>query len=668
MSDSGRVAVIGGGPAGLAAALKLSEGQVSVLLIERDDRLGGRPIEFGCKATDRCAVCSACLVPQMARDALESPRVEVALGSEVTGFLGDPDERVVEFGGRAEAVEGVILATGYAPAEVGPVKPEYGLGKVPGVTTSVELDRRLRSGELLESPPGSLAFVQCAGSRDRAIGKDYCSRVCCTYALRAARAIHHRLPDVRLALFYQDLTPAGPGFDALVDECSGLARLVRALPAKIHREPGGKRPVVCYADTIDGALSEEPFDEVALSVGIWAGDNAAIDSLFDLERDEWGFATGSAHNRVLHAGACGGPVSIAESIEEGRVAAAEMLRRLSAGPRGTVALLGNDERCASLAEKEGFRAVPATGLKGVAGAFVAETPDGDVPVVGAIIPGIRADAQEEALPPHVRSIWSKHALERARSTKTLVILPDLCRGWCRAAHEDALALAAERASARQRTWIVVRHAFTGEPELEQLMSRAREAGTCIIHTDAGPTIDSSGVTVRDPGLGRDLTLKADIILAAPRLVPTDAQRAALRGLVLAGFRGHAVPLNPHLGLSATARLGIHVAGWLRDPGSSHVSARRSEDAAIAALTTTSRGSAEVDPEKCAICLTCVRECPHAAPVVTWNEERQKDLSWIQPEACAGCGVCVTLCPAQAITLAEFPDEPILAALEGANAG
>jgi len=668
MTDRERVAVVGGGPAGLAAALKLAEGGVPVLLVERGGRLGGRPIEFGCKATDRCAVCSACLIAQMARDALESPLVEVALSTEVTGFSGDPEGRIVEFGGRAEAVEGVILATGYTPAEVGPVKPEYGLGKVPGVTTSLELDRRLRSGELLEGPPTSLAFVQCAGSRDRAMGKDYCSRVCCTYALRIARAIHHRLPDVRMTLFYQDLTSVGPGFDALVDECSGFMRLVRALPAKIHREPGGSRAVVCYADTIGGALSEEPFDEVALSVGMWATHDTAANSLFALACDEWGFVTGAAHNRVLFAGACAGPISIAESIEAGRVAAAEMLRRVLPGPRGTVALLGSDERCAALAEKEGFATVSATGLKGVAGAFVAQTPDGDVPVVGAIIPGIRADSQEEALPPHVRSLWSKHALERARSTKTLVILPDLRAGWCRAAHEDALALAAERAGARQRTWVVVRHAFTGEPELEQLMTRAREAGTCVIHADEDPRIDSSGVTVHDPGLGRELTLKADIILAAPRLVPTDAQRAALRGLSLAGARGHTVPQNPHLGLSATARRGIHVAGWLRDPGSSHMSARRSEDAAIAALTTASRGSAAVDAEKCAICLTCIRECPHGAPAITWNEEHEKDLAYIQPEACAGCGVCVTLCPAQAITFADYPDEPILTALEGANAG
>jgi heterodisulfide reductase subunit A-like polyferredoxin len=99
-----------------------------------------------------------------------------------------------------------------------------------------------------------------------------------------------------------------------------------------------------------------------------------------------------------------------------------------------------------------------------------------------------------------------------------------------------------------------------------------------------------------------------------------------------------------------------------------MSARRSEDAAIAALTTASRGSAAVDAEKCAICLTCIRECPHGAPAITWNEEHEKDLAYIQPEACAGCGVCVTLCPAQAITFADYPDEPILTALEGANAG
>jgi heterodisulfide reductase subunit A-like polyferredoxin len=64
----------------------------------------------------------------------------------------------------------------------------------------------------------------------------------------------------------------------------------------------------------------------------------------------------------------------------------------------------------------------------------------------------------------------------------------------------------------------------------------------------------------------------------------------------------------------------------------------------------------VDPEKCAVCLTCVRTCPYNVPVIDY----QNDTACIDPAKCQGCGVCVSECPGKAIQLKHFTDVQIIA--------
>jgi heterodisulfide reductase subunit A-like polyferredoxin len=68
--------------------------------------------------------------------------------------------------------------------------------------------------------------------------------------------------------------------------------------------------------------------------------------------------------------------------------------------------------------------------------------------------------------------------------------------------------------------------------------------------------------------------------------------------------------------------------------------------------------AEVDPEKCAACLACVRECPFRVPFI--NEE---GVSEISPSGCRGCGVCTAVCPRRAITLKHCTDDQMEAKID-----
>ncbi|MCK5595152.1 CoB--CoM heterodisulfide reductase iron-sulfur subunit A family protein [bacterium] len=70
-------------------------------------------------------------------------------------------------------------------------------------------------------------------------------------------------------------------------------------------------------------------------------------------------------------------------------------------------------------------------------------------------------------------------------------------------------------------------------------------------------------------------------------------------------------------------------------------------------------TAEVDEEKCALCLTCIRSCPHKAIDIEFSREVGKKAAKIVEEACFGCGICASLCPSRAIQLREYEDEKIL---------
>ena len=65
----------------------------------------------------------------------------------------------------------------------------------------------------------------------------------------------------------------------------------------------------------------------------------------------------------------------------------------------------------------------------------------------------------------------------------------------------------------------------------------------------------------------------------------------------------------------------------------------------------------VDPDRCAVCLTCVRACPYGVPVITAEHTAE-----INPALCQGCGICVAECPAKTIVLGHYRDEQLIGKL------
>jgi heterodisulfide reductase subunit A2 len=215
----------------------------------------------------------------------------------------------------------LVVAGGFEPFDPS-LKPRFGYRRVPGVVTALELEKLMRRDQLQllgAEPPGpSIAFIQCVGSRDPKIGRNYCSHVCCAYAIRLACALTFKIPSLQVTMFYMDLQNFERGLEHFVDHASEKITFVRAIPAEIRKGEDG-RPQVLYHGPSDERLWQS-FDLVALSVGISPPER--IPALDFLERTLDGFWGNSGMDGITDApgifvtGAAQGPKSIKDSIQQ----------------------------------------------------------------------------------------------------------------------------------------------------------------------------------------------------------------------------------------------------------------------------------------------------------------------------------------------------------------
>jgi heterodisulfide reductase subunit A len=321
------VVVIGGGIAGLSAAIHLADVQIRPVIVEKASFLGGHAVQYACKATEACVTCGACLVEQTRRRVLDDQRIAVSTNSRVADVIRsngkgyrvaidkmDPLEPAEQASIEAEAI---IIATGFAPFD--PVGKPYGWRHFANVVTNLQLEQLLREKSLPRCPsdnriPEAIAFVQCVGSRDAKLGHLWCSKVCCASALRMAGLVKARRPETNITIFYIDIQTFGKDFDTQLAQLKDQMRLVRAIPGDIYGSAGDRLRVV-YFHPYEKRSCEDLFDMVVLSVGMTPSpDNRALTDLFQLPTTASGFLEESEQEGVFVAGAAGGPMSIAESV------------------------------------------------------------------------------------------------------------------------------------------------------------------------------------------------------------------------------------------------------------------------------------------------------------------------------------------------------------------
>ena len=335
------VLIVGGGIAGITAALELARMEIPSTIIERDSQLGGQARSFACKASEECNRCFACVVDERIREVTTHRRtIRVMTGSTVRSMSGGPRGFSVVVGsdGHEEQVDGaaILVATGIEPFDARQ-KPELGYGLFQNVITALDLNEMLRTKGRPCRPsdgavPSKIGFVQCVGSRDQTVGHLWCSKVCCAYALRFMKAIRHENPEIQTTLFYIDIQPLGKSFPSLLQSCrqsSGI-RLIRSLPSRVDGDTLSGDISVRFIDALSGEIIEEAFGLLVLSVGMTPRSDAErVGDLFHLPRNEEGFYRSPPdQSGIFLSGACQGPRDIGSSIVDAKATVQRIVHHL----------------------------------------------------------------------------------------------------------------------------------------------------------------------------------------------------------------------------------------------------------------------------------------------------------------------------------------------------
>ncbi len=336
-----RVAVIGGGIAGLSAAKDLARLGAGVVLVEKSETLGGHAAGYGCKAADRCVKCGACIVEETIREVRATPGIEVHLLSTLDDVHRDgrytltltPADGLDDAPVVAVQADAVVLATGFKPYD--PREKPYGYKTFPNVVTNLELEAMIRGTDQVIRPsdgaaPDRMAFFQCVGSRDAKLGHLWCSQVCCGSALRMARWMRSRRPGTDITFFYIDVQTFGKDFDVFYRAAKDEIRMIRALPADLYpvSEDGLK---AVFFDPETHEPREAVFDMVVLSIGLLPGaDNPLMATLLDAPLTDDGFLakTADSADGVFPAGTATGPMSIPDAIQSAEKTVRDVVRYL----------------------------------------------------------------------------------------------------------------------------------------------------------------------------------------------------------------------------------------------------------------------------------------------------------------------------------------------------
>jgi len=334
------VIVIGGGIAGIEAALSLASPVRKVHLVEKTDSLGGTAVELSGLLAHQGT--NADIIHEKIRTARQNENIEIHLESEVTksiGFFGNFEIEIKK--GGDEIIElnvgAIIIATGFSmfnPAE----DDRWGYGKIDNVFTALEIEKKAVTGEITladGSAPKSAALVHCVG-RDE-VG--YCSGICCNYLIRIAGNLKEKYPDIKINHLYRDLCVPNKNDQSYIENLREKGvEFNRTNDVTIAKGNGGI-DVTYTAES--GEKESLAVDMAILAPAMKPGvDTQTISKMLDITLDKTGFfeeehlclgPVGTAVDGVFIVGCAHGPKNIPDSIVQSHAASGSILSRLIPG-------------------------------------------------------------------------------------------------------------------------------------------------------------------------------------------------------------------------------------------------------------------------------------------------------------------------------------------------
>jgi len=264
---------------------------------------------------DHCANCGSCLrvCPTDAIDFTQVPRAETI---------------------HARAV---VIASGYKLNDLA-VKPQYHATESDNIVSPFLMERLLAPhgpfGRVLRPSdgkiPDNVAYVQCAGSRDKTIGVPYCSRTCCMWAIKQAMLLSGALPLADITIYYMDIRTFGKEYEQFYQNAKAMGiSFIRGKVGRIEPTEGGNLIVRVEATEEGGRILENRHDLVVLAQGMIPQWDPSTCS--QVARGDFGFVgtprpespTQTNVPGIFVAGAAAGPKDIVDTIVEAGAAAME---------------------------------------------------------------------------------------------------------------------------------------------------------------------------------------------------------------------------------------------------------------------------------------------------------------------------------------------------------
>ncbi|BBO72337.1 4Fe-4S ferredoxin [Desulfosarcina alkanivorans] len=330
--------VVGGGVAGMEAALGVADQGAEAVLVERSTELGG--VANLLNATWKGEPVAPYLADTIDR-VKAHPGIRLFTGSRVastTGSIGNFSTTLVSANGsRTKTVVdhgATILATGGTE-----YKPDlYLYGDHPDVLTHLDMDAAVATGDKRLLLAGSVAFIQCVGSRDDS--RPYCSKICCTHSLKSALAVKKINPGKKVSILYRDIRAYGFREDLYKQAREAGILFIRYEP---------EHPPTVSADDENGLVLDvtdhvlrmpvrlRP-DLLVLATGVVPNANRELFETFKVPVDADGFLV-EAHAKlrpvdfssegIFLAGLAHYPKPLEESIAQARAAASRAMTLLS---------------------------------------------------------------------------------------------------------------------------------------------------------------------------------------------------------------------------------------------------------------------------------------------------------------------------------------------------
>ncbi len=268
-------------------------------------------------------------------------KCEEACPTGAVDLSGETSKETLEVGA-------VILAAGcsiYNPSEM----EVYNYKEWPEVVTALELERMLSPGGPVKGrmsrfsdsgPIGSIAWIQCVGSRNRRFGQDYCSSICCMFALKEAMLVKERHPDVETAVFYMDMRAYGKEGYLYQEKARDLGvEWIRGRVSALERG-ADRRIYIKYWDK-SGGLSTRTFDLAVLSTGQESSPELQrLSEIVGIELNDHGFfrdpsRVSGAESRpgIYWCGSSTGLKEISETVVQAQSAAMSAAGHLRIPPR-----------------------------------------------------------------------------------------------------------------------------------------------------------------------------------------------------------------------------------------------------------------------------------------------------------------------------------------------